>query len=83
MGRRISTTGVKYLSIDNYSKFGNIYVVRVIISGKHFVVWKGNDENVGKKVANKVQELMNISKAKFLEWYDYEAERWLELNVSK
>lgn len=75
-----SETGVKYLNIDNYSKYGHNYVVRVIIKGKHFVVWKGNDLDVGKKVANKVQELMSISKAKFLDWYDNDAERWLEEN---
>lgn len=76
-----SETGIKYLNIDNYSKYGHRYVVRVIIKGKHFIVWHGNDEIVGKKVAEKVQELMSISKAAFLAWYDNDAERWLELNV--
>lgn len=75
-----SETGIKYLNIDNYSKYGHRYVVRVIISGKHFVVWTGNDETVGKKVAKKVQSLMSISKAAFLDWYDYDAERWLKVN---
>ncbi len=76
-----SETGVKYLNVDNYSKYGHRYVVRVIISGKHFVVWSGNDETVGKKVAEKVQSLMNISKATFLDWYDNDCEGWLKLNV--
>lgn len=82
MGSQIkSETGIKYLNVDNYSKYGHRYVVRVIIKGKHFIVWHGNDETVGKKVAEKVQELMSISKAAFLDWYDNDAERWLELNV--
>lgn len=73
-----SETGIKYLNVDNYSKYGHEYVVRVIINRKHFVVWSGNDITVGKKVAEKVQSLMSISKAAFLEWYDYEREEWLQ-----
>lgn len=73
-----SETGIKYLNVDNYSKYGYGYVVRVIINRKHFVVWSGNDITVGKKVAEKVQSLMSISKAAFLEWYDYEREEWLQ-----
>lgn len=73
-----SETGIKYLNVDNYSKYGHGYVVRVIINRKHFVVWSGNDITVGKKVAEKVQYLMSISKAAFLEWYDYEREEWLQ-----
>ena len=73
-----SETGIKYLNVDNYSKYGHVYVVRVIINRKHFVVWSGNDITVGKKVAEKVQSLMSISKAAFLEWYDYEREEWLQ-----
>ena len=80
MGELKSETGIKYLNVDNYSKYGHRYVVRVIIKGKHFVVWKGNDLDVGKRVAEKVQELMSISKVTFLDWYDNDAERWLEVN---
>lgn len=73
-----SETGIKYLNVDNYSKYGHRYVVRVIINRKHFIVWSGNDITIGKKVAEKVQYLMSISKAAFLEWYDYEREEWLQ-----
>lgn len=76
-----SETGIKYLNVDNYSKYGHAYVVRIIIKGKHFVVWKGNNKDIGIKVAKKVQDLISISKAAFLDWYDNDAERWLELNA--
>lgn len=76
-----SETGIKYLNVDNYSKYGHCYVVRIIIKGKHFVVWKGNNKDIGIKVAKKVQDLISISKAAFLDWYDNDAERWLELNA--
>lgn len=71
---RLSTTGVKYLNIDK----GYMYIARVAIKRKHFVVWKGYNFSAGKAVAEKIQELMAKSEAAFLEWYDYEMEAWLE-----
>lgn len=75
--RSTSTTGVRYLNVDYHKKFGHYYNVRVIISGKHFVVWTGDDFDKGEQVAKKVQELMSISKAEFLDWYDNDREEWL------
>lgn len=74
---------IKYLNIDNKKKFGHDFIVRVIISGKHFVVWTGNDFETGKMVANKVQKLMSKSKSEFLEWYDNNREEWLKRYVYK
>lgn len=68
----------KYLHIDCRNKYNHDYVVRVNISGKNFIVWTGNELNFGKKVAKKVQELMSISKATFIDWYDNDRERWLK-----
>lgn len=73
-------TGIRYLHIDHRKKFGHNYVVRVIITGKPFIVWVGNDIEIGKKVAKKVQELTSISKLKFLDWYDNYREEWLKSN---
>lgn len=75
--RSTSTTGVKYLNVDYQKKFGHGYNVRVIVSGKHFVVWTGDEFDVGEKVAKKVQELMSKSKAEFLDWFDNDREEWL------
>lgn len=69
---------VKYLHIDNCSKYGNQYVVRVHKYGKSFVVWKGTDYNFGIIVAKKVQELINVSFNKFIDWYDNDLEGWLK-----
>lgn len=66
------TTGTKYLHIDYRSRFGNDYVVRVKIAGKTFIVWRGNDEEKGKQVANEVEWKMAEGEASFLEWYDYD-----------
>lgn len=68
----------RYLNIDNYSKFGNPYVVRVVIKRKHFIVWRGRDIDLGTKIAKRVEELMKISTSKFLEWYDYDRESELK-----
>lgn len=67
-------TGVKYLSIDK----GYGYICRVQKGGKSFVVWTGNDEDTGMKVAKKVQDLMSKGFATFLDWYDYDMEEWLD-----
>ena len=64
----------RYLNIDNYSKYGNPYVVRVVIKRKHFIVWRGKDMEIGKRIAERVQQLMNIGTSHFLEWYDYDRE---------
>lgn len=74
----------RYLNIDNYSKFGNPYVVRVVIKRKHFIVWRGNDIEIGTKIAKRVEELMSISTSHFLEWYDYDREKEIkELEYAK
>lgn len=70
---RLSTTNVKYLNIDR----GYMYVARVIIKRKHFVVWKGYNFALGKAIAEKLQELMLKGEAAFLEWYDYERDAWV------
>lgn len=67
-----------YLNIDKYSRFGYLYVVRVVIRRKHFIVWRGNDIKIGTKIAKRVEELMSISTSRFLEWYDYEREEELK-----
>lgn len=64
----------KYLNIDK----GYGWVVRAIINGKSFVVWSGRDREFGVKVARKVEELMKVSKTKFLNWYDYDKEQYLD-----
>ena len=71
-----STTGIKYLNIDR----GYLYIVRVQIKKKHFVVWKGTDKSIGKKIAEKVQSIMLNGEGAFLDWYDYDMERWLKSN---
>lgn len=68
----------RYLNIDNYSKYGNPYIVRVVIKRKHFIVWRGRDKSLGMKIANKVQQLMNISTSQFLDWYDYDREQFIK-----
>ena len=55
-----------------------ILAFSVNIKNKQFTVWRGNNIDVGKVIAKKVQELMNVSKATFLEWYDYDREEWLK-----
>lgn len=64
----------KYLNID---KGFNRYVVRVVLSGKHLIVWRGSDYELGLKIAKKVEEKMSISKSQFLDWYDYESEEFI------
>jgi hypothetical protein len=83
MGRRINidsdnATGVKYLHIDNYSKYGNKYIVRLYVKGKVFVVWRGNSIEVGKRVVKEMVRHLRKSDAKFIDWYDNEREEWLE-----
>ena len=91
MGRRIdidiesnNVTGVKYLHIDNYSKYGNKYIIRVYVKGKVFIVWRGNSINgrgnsinVGKRVVKEMVKHLKTD-AKFIDWYDNEREEWLE-----
>lgn len=79
MPGRLSTTGVKYLNIDK----GYMYVARVAIKRKHFIVWKGYNFEVGKIIAEKIQELMIKGEAIFLDWYDYEMDNWLKELESK
>ena len=69
-----STTGVKYLNVDR----GYIYIVRVQIKKKHFVMWKGTDKSIGEKIAKKVQSVILKGESAFLDWYDYEREEWLK-----
>ena len=73
-----SSTGVKYLNVNYRNRWGYLYNVSVNIKNKQFTVWRGNNIDVGKVIAKKVQELMNVSKATFLEWYDYDREEWLK-----
>lgn len=73
-----SSTGIKYLNVNYRNRWGCLYHVSVNIKNKQFTVWRGNDINAGKVIAKKVQELMNVSKAAFLEWYDYDREEWLK-----
>lgn len=75
-----STTDVKYLNVDYQKKFKHKYNVRVTISGKRFIVWRGDDFDVGEKVAKKVQELISQSKAEFIDWFDNDREEWLVKN---
>lgn len=64
----------KYLNID---KGFNRYVVRVVIKGKHFIVWRGSNYDKGFIVAKKVQSIMAAGKAAFLDWYDNDMEEYL------
>lgn len=73
-------TGIKYLRINYRNKWKCNYHVSVNISRKQFTVWRGDNLEIGEKVALKVQELMSISKSAFLEWYDNDREGWLEEN---
>ena len=65
----------KYLNIDNYSKYGNPYVVRVVIKRKHFIIWRGKDMDLGIRIAKRVEELMKSGLSSFLDWYDYDREK--------
>lgn len=67
-----NTTGVKYLHKDYRDKYGNDYIVRCNICGKTFIVWRGNDFNLGKQVAEEVAWKMADSNASFVDWYDNE-----------
>ena len=71
-------TGVKYLNIDRRSKYGHNYVVRVSLKGKVFYVWRGNDFEIGKQIAEEVEWKLAEGEAKFLEWYDYDRESFIE-----
>ena len=55
-----SSTGVKYLNVNYRNRWGYLYHVSVNIKNKQFTVWRGNDINTGKVIAEKVQELMNV-----------------------
>ena len=71
---------VRYLNINYRDRWHRNYYVAVSIRKKQFVVWRGNDIEIGTKVAKKVQELMAISRAEFLDWYDNDREEWLMQN---
>ena len=78
MPSKLSTTGVKYLNIDRGYKLK----VGVQIKNKYFIVWRGQqkDFEIGKKIAEKVQDKMLQGESAFLEWYDYEMEGWMNEN---
>lgn len=78
MSKPVGETGIRYLNINYQKKWNCKYHVSVSINRKQFTVWRGDDFDVGKKVAKKVQFLMSYGRAKFLEWYDYDREQWLE-----
>lgn len=75
-----NVTGTKFLHIDNYARYGNKYVVRVYVKRKVFVIWRGNDKAIGRKVVKEMLKHLNKSEANFLDWYDNEREGWLEEN---
>lgn len=81
--RSTNTTGIMYLHVDYQKKYKQQYIVRVTISGKHFIVWKGDNFKIGQKVAEKVQRLMRKSKTEFINWYDNDMEEWLIRNGYK
>jgi hypothetical protein len=72
------STCQKYFNIDNYSKYGNPYVVRVVIKRKHFIVWRGRNKELGIAIAKVVEEVMERGLSNFLEWYDYEREEQIK-----
>ena len=55
----------------------------VVLFGKHFIVWSGDDIEIGRKVAEKVNELMSIGRSTFIDWYDNDMERWMIENGYK
>lgn len=67
-----NATGVRYLHIDYKDKYGNKYIVRYHVKGKSFVVWRGNDFELGKKIAEEVAWKIAEGNAEFLDWYDNE-----------
>lgn len=67
-----STTGIRYLHKDYRDKYGNDYIVRHSIRGKNFVVWRGNDFETGKKIAEEISWIIACGNGKFLYWYDNE-----------
>lgn len=73
-------TGIKYLHIDNYAKYGNLYVVRLYVKGKVFVVWRGNEINIGKEVVKEMLKYLRKSDGAFIDWYDNKRKDWLEYN---
>lgn len=78
MSKDIGETGIRYLNINHRVKWNCQYHVSVTIKGKQLTVWRGNDIDFGTKVAKKVQSLMMQSKAKFLDWFDNDKDKWLE-----
>jgi len=72
-----NTTGIRYLHIDYKDKYGNKYIVRHHISGKSFVVWRGNDFDLGKEIAEEVAWKVAEGNAVFLDWYDNERLEYL------
>lgn len=70
-------TGIKYLHIDYRDKYGNSYIVRHSIQNKSFVVWRGNDLELGKIIAEEVAWKVAEGNAEFLNWYDYERLEYL------
>lgn len=77
MSKPIGETGVRYLNINHRVKWNCKYHVSITIKGKQFTVWRGDDINFGRKVAEKVQQLMQKGKTAFLDWYDNDKDQWL------
>lgn len=78
MSKDIGETGIRYLNINHRVKWNCQYHVSVTIKGKQFTVWRGNDIDLGTKIAKKVQSLMMQGKSKFLDWFDNDKDKWLE-----
>ena len=73
----------KYLHVNRFSTYGSLYVVRVQIKGKNFIVWKGNNYAVGADIAKIVQKHMDIGVSDFLDWYDNKRQKVIEKVVLK
>lgn len=80
-----NTFGVKYLSKGRPGR--GLYAVKIEIAcakGKHGKMehlYEGNDFELAKALAEKVQKLMASGGAtKVLDWRDYDMEGWLKTN---
>lgn len=81
-----NTFGIKYLSQGRPGR--GRYAVKIEVAceggrhGKHEYFYEGNDFELAKDIALKVQEFMRyggkIGQTKALEWKDYDMDEWLE-----
>ena len=81
-----NTFGIKYLSKGRPGK--GLYAVKLEIAcsggkhGKYEYFYEGNDFELAKAIALKVQQLMGsggkIGQTKALEWKDFDMEGWLK-----